>query len=536
MPPSLAEIIAKATPKDVKLFVRHLATKPTPCDAVFAAPPSNPPEPTTCENHFLTVSIELPEEEKTEGSNGELFIFAVEVLVYSTARLTTVFVSKADSTGYTYQLKLPPTGRSLLKSVSTSFLSYVVQICQRSGTRLVLSLFARAQSQYIFPGSVENPHKHVLDDRALIKWWCRAVDPILRRNESESHGQDKSLIDASNGREPISKHEEETKNTSATAYLIVPGCDRLETRNFFPPTTRSDPPDCLRWLNSYPLHQICSSPDAPPRCLIPRFPDDPKARFLADLDEEVPDIAEHQKDHAHAGQWRSIRTLEQFWELMSFRQECSSGRLVGFLWVVVNPPGLATSALSPNQDENVSGKESSQSQESTQVYNNEDTATKDSVHNVVKDNTAPSEQEHGIILLSDENYQALMDHLLQLDFADEKIGTQSTVSWVSKLSSMTGNQEDRVVITGHEETVVETPSRQDTTSTIPKSNMLGAGLIKKRKKPTPLGDEGGAFTDKNGSTTPIENSSNENKNGGGQASQPVVNTLSGGVLRKKKKT
>ncbi|OCK75591.1 hypothetical protein K432DRAFT_429313 [Lepidopterella palustris CBS 459.81] len=37
------------------------------------------------------------------------------------------------------------------------------------------------------------------------------------------------------------------------------------------------------------------------------------------------------------GQWRSVRSLEQFWETMAFRQECCSGRCVGFIWVVVTP-------------------------------------------------------------------------------------------------------------------------------------------------------------------------------------------------------
>jgi regulator of Ty1 transposition protein 109 len=34
------------------------------------------------------------------------------------------------------------------------------------------------------------------------------------------------------------------------------------------------------------------------------------------------------------GNWKSVKTLETFWEMMAFRQECSSGRMTGFIWLV----------------------------------------------------------------------------------------------------------------------------------------------------------------------------------------------------------
>src|SRR6266487_4672259 len=41
---------------------------------------------------------------------------------------------------------------------------------------------AWAQGQYLFPGSVENSRKHILNDRGLVKWWCRALN-ATRNNE-----------------------------------------------------------------------------------------------------------------------------------------------------------------------------------------------------------------------------------------------------------------------------------------------------------------------------------------------------------------
>ncbi|KAJ4163008.1 hypothetical protein NW754_014430 [Fusarium falciforme] len=44
------------------------------------------------------------------------------------------------------------------------------------------------------------------------------------------------------------------------------------------------------------------------------------------------------------GSWKSVKTLDMFWEMMAYRQECSSGRMTGFIWLVfgdeeeVQPP------------------------------------------------------------------------------------------------------------------------------------------------------------------------------------------------------
>ncbi|OAX78620.1 hypothetical protein ACJ72_07070 [Emergomyces africanus] len=92
---SLSTTIAQATPKDVELTIRHLTTRPTPCPALFSSPPGQSDQPTACENHFLTVSIKPYSPGDASGDNrDELFIFAIEILVFTTANLTTVFVAK----------------------------------------------------------------------------------------------------------------------------------------------------------------------------------------------------------------------------------------------------------------------------------------------------------------------------------------------------------------------------------------------------------------------------------------------------------
>ncbi|KAI4118584.1 MAG: hypothetical protein LQ341_007615, partial [Variospora aurantia] len=284
------------------------------------------PEKTYCESHFLSVSI-APE----NAGGQQVQILALETLIYTTSKLTTVFVAKADSTGYLYLLHLSRGTPSPLKTISSVFLSHLVATRQRKNRRLVVSLFARAQDQYLFPGSVENPTKHVLDDRGLVRWWCRVLEPVLQAGTTWTSSS--------------SSHKK--KHTSAAeAYLRVPGCDVHETRSFFPPSSTTSL--TAKWHPSRdPLRDLGRSPTFPERCLIPRFPDDPKARFVDELDKELTEpppppssdsrVRESPSKGNRPGRWRSVRSLEEFWELMAFRQECSSGRLVGFLWAVFTP-------------------------------------------------------------------------------------------------------------------------------------------------------------------------------------------------------
>jgi len=100
--------------------------------------------------------------------------------------------------------------------------------------------------------------------------------------------------------------------------------------------------------------------------LIPHFPDDPKARFLSELDEEIPDALLSQSSQSFSqnssatltspkkrgtGMWKSVKTLEQFWEMMAYRQECCSGRLVGFIWVVFTPGSLLVNGSVDTDDD-----------------------------------------------------------------------------------------------------------------------------------------------------------------------------------------
>ncbi|KAH0565868.1 hypothetical protein GP486_000725 [Trichoglossum hirsutum] len=330
--------LAAALPEGVQFSLYHTSTPPTRCPAIYAPVPGSKPEKTYCEKQFLAVAFNPDHNASAQSALGDeggsgcgLLVYAIEIFVYTTMSLTTLFVSKADSTGYLYLAKLPPGSPSPLKVISTTFLSYLVESRQRSDIKLAVSLFARAQDQYLFPGSVENSGKHVLDDTKLIKWWCGVLDPVLR--EPLTKPKNKAL----DGSE-----EKDTNAKIAKGYLVVPGFNKYETMPLLPSSVKTDPPNGKRWVNGHPLLQISSDSDAPPRCLIPRFPDDPKARYLDELDDEIAESREAQgrsisNGYRGRGQWRSVQSLDQFWEMMAFRQECSAGRIVGFIWVVFDP-------------------------------------------------------------------------------------------------------------------------------------------------------------------------------------------------------
>ncbi|KAI5290252.1 hypothetical protein KEM54_002060 [Ascosphaera aggregata] len=499
---SLATTFAKALPKGTSLYIRHLKTAPVTCPALFSSPAGCDDEPTKCEKHLLLVTVpSLSSSSRTAAKmsdestgQGELLAFAIEVLVYTTESLTVVFVSKADTTGYLQKPFAKSGQKPSVRALSTAFLSHIISLSQKPRKRLIVSLFARAQNQYIFPGSATNGDKHILDDRALVKWWCRVVDPILRTYESEeTHSESSTGSNGNSGntenslgivQQPVSsftRSKKDKSRASATAYLIVPGCDKFETRNFFPPTSKSDPQHECRWRNQYPLYQVCQNPTAPPRCVIPRFPDDPKARYIEELDSEIPRSPSRKNTNdnwSSAVGWRSVKTLDQFWELMAFRQECSSGRLTGFLWMVVNPPGVVNDAsLDQTAPENTTENDAS--------------ATTSITTTTTTSSSSSSVFEEGEFLLSCNGYAKLFQYIEDRDFGDVELSTLSTEEVIVKLTSIVSPRAKRravgmkVIGTGKNDTI-KPPKSPTRVAQMHVSDLTGAGLVRKRKATTTL--------------------------------------------------
>lgn len=336
---ALLSKLAKVLPKGHKFTINHLSTPPTRTDALYSAPPDARPDRTYRESHFLAVSVDAtaklagsssPSSPLTPGAahdsgaaGRQVLVLGLEIYIFTTAWASTFFVSKADSTGYLSLLNLPKGTPSPIREISSAFISYLVEQRRRNNVQTIVSLFARAQNQYLFPGSVENKDKHVLDDRGLVRWWCRVLNSMM---ETQNTHEDKIFRPSNKG----------GNWEDIGAYLVVPGLDAYELRAFLPRTTTSS-----NWVLGHPLERISHFAReydwVPPRCLVPKFPDDPKSRFRDELDLEASKSAQYEEK----GLWRSATTMDQFWEMMAFRQECSSGHMTGFIWVVLEPYGWA---------------------------------------------------------------------------------------------------------------------------------------------------------------------------------------------------
>jgi regulator of Ty1 transposition protein 109 len=505
-------------PKGFNCQVRYTHSPPKPCEPLFSPCPGMQPEKTRLASHFLTVSVPIPDEVKSVGNGSvkasrQVLVFAMEVLVYSSQGLVTMFVSKADSTGH-----LPPRRPSPIKAIATTFMWWLAtqqrRLTKSAGTKFVISLFARAQSQYLFPGSADHGKKHVLDDRQLIRWWARVLDPLFSPNDTSDSPQDLDL----------------------QGYMTVPGYHGIETKSFFPsrPNSSEKSPN---WLPGNPLVELAEArgiPEtAPTRCLLPRFPDDPKARFMQDLDDEVGlvedagSLATASPSKQKNGRWKSINDLEQFWETMEFRQECSSGRVVGFLWLVVRPP-LNSSQSQDNSREHAqeppspSKKKSSTTTTTTDSQDSQDSQTSQrsktstapvnkrrkplkgpikirqprlkggssnlsATSNPSDNNNNPASRDGPF--LTQEGYDSAMSIMLNLDFSSVAAAAHSTAKWVSEVSRMAGLKaaEWALDVEGSAEVATESRVGKVGEGQPAVMNDLG-GLVRKKRK---AGEDGG---------------------------------------------
>ncbi|RDL36471.1 uncharacterized protein BP5553_05823 [Venustampulla echinocandica] len=546
--PVLMQCLAPLLPKDVSFKIYHLSTPPTRTAAIYSAPPGARPDRTYCESHFLSVSIQTPVTANGPEST-EVLVYAIETLVYSTAYDTTFFVSKADSTGYLHLLELPKGTPSPLKNITAAFLQYLVEHRERPNIRSVVSLFARAQDQYLFPGSVEYSGKHVLDDRGLVRWWCRVLDPLIQESRSPPL--------------PISSQWDTVKG-----YLIIPGLDARETMSFIPKRASGE---SSPWTIGHPLRVVSRHPnDAPPRCLIPHFPDDPKARFLDELDDEVT-----KGQDSSSGQWRSVKTVEQFWDMMAFRQECSAGRLVGFIWIVLAPKSQrkpaeisiegqpaetydngskigrpndptfpitpSTSFTAPSQTKQTSPSVKSESYGSPPPSQQSATSSRSrgpSKRKKLTGTIIPREpraktqntnsfvdrsestpyyswpaQGRGQIIMDESDYKRITELLLRLDFANLDLAASSSSRWINEVAA-SGNSTDAW---GQTVTGAQSLEIQDKSSAAG-VNTLSVGLVRKKRK-------GGPEDSRNAPLVPTVD-----------VPTPSVNVLGANMIKKKKAT
>lgn len=333
---------------------------------------TNDVTPNTCSEHLFLMTY-----------NGMLF-YGLEALIYESPEHSTLFISKADTSGYLEE----SAGHLNIGAVTSALLRGVLRYYVPTHKRVRLCLFAKSQGQYLFLGSKENPAKHVLEDGQLVRWWLRVLDGL-----ADEFGQ---IIKSG---------------------LVIPGCNPRDTCRYFPESSR------MNWFVGDIFGEGDSVSD---RTLairrIPRFPDDPKTRFLESL------VSTRRAK-------RVSRT--QFWEEMPSRQEFLLCKSVG----IIGLEGI----LDAQRHQSLEGAHS----------------------------------------VGQRDYKAIVDLLLSLDFSSRhaaRHATEEVAKRIPDFAIMT--IAGRKAMHSHPEYKVTRSSEDPEVSRKREVNVLGAGLVRRKKNKT----------------------------------------------------
>lgn len=285
-----------------------------------------------------------------------VLVAAIEANLYHIPSTSSaiLYVCKVDSTGQS-------SGSSPAGPLVRMFLDYYTNPATRplDVRHLWIQLFARAQGQYLFPNSSQFEGKRPLSDAKLCAWWKRVLSQVA--------------LDTTNLPSSLTLNSSAPPSMLAVqAYYILPGYNQLEAE-YSLKVVSSD----VNWEYGHPytLQNSClpCPLDTQSRNLghyIPYFDDDPKSRFLDEIayttggevkspvrkrartatsfddarqrdgsrDKERENGKE--KDDRPLGELGKV-TPDEFWERMSFRQECVAGAVTGFFTLVVSTKAQA---------------------------------------------------------------------------------------------------------------------------------------------------------------------------------------------------
>lgn len=255
------------------------------------------PRPRT---YLQDILVLLSEERAGEG--GRKFVTGLEAHVYTVPSTDSgiLYISKVDTTG---QAGTPSPTYTLVRA----FMGYFGD----PGTGAVgvknlwVHLFARAQGQYLFPNSAEYVGKRPLSDVKLCGWWKRMFGDV----------------------------EEEIRNkgtaTMTRLYYVLPGYGEAEAVQLL--MGDGSAAKTSEWKYGHPYSQkeigLPCGGEGSLGHYIPSFEDDPKTRFLEEL--ALTGTGRKRKRGETEGELGKVGA-EEFWERMSFRQECVSGAVTGF--------------------------------------------------------------------------------------------------------------------------------------------------------------------------------------------------------------
>ncbi|KAL1950772.1 hypothetical protein VTO73DRAFT_5896 [Trametes versicolor] len=302
-----------------------------------------------------------------------VLVTALEASVYNIPATScgVLYVSKVDSSGHA---AAPSPTAALVRA----FLLYYADPATRpiAVRHLWVQLFARAQGQYLFPNSADYPGKRPLSDVKLCAWWRRIFGEVAADVEQRLRGSGKVRL-----------------------HYILPGYGELEaTHTLGRVASAEGAAGMVQWAYGHPYAQTdiplpcpgSQDGEEPPHLghFIPWFDDDPKSRFIDEIalitnsegvrsperkrpraltgsrahgeakaanekekeEEEKEKEKEKSKDEKNypTGELAQV-SADEFWERMSFRQECVAGAVTGFFAMGISTPPPAAPAERASQ-------------------------------------------------------------------------------------------------------------------------------------------------------------------------------------------
>ncbi|KAF5369266.1 hypothetical protein D9758_002560 [Tetrapyrgos nigripes] len=248
-----------------------------------------------CRTYMQDVLVLLSEQPTPDSPR--VLVTAIEACVYNipTTSCAILYISKVDSTG---QASYPSPTATLVKS----FLLYYTDPTTRPivADHFWIHLFARAQSQYLFPNSADHPGKRPLSDVKLCSWWKQVLsgtaEKLQERIDSTGTGR-KALIklfyilpgyEKLEAEYTLLKHisSTSTRSSSSLSSSSLPMAHRHQLSwTYGHPYSQTDIPlPCARNTSSSGLES-----DSHSEVMnnlgnyIPWFDDDPKSRFLDEI-------------------------------------------------------------------------------------------------------------------------------------------------------------------------------------------------------------------------------------------------------------
>ncbi|KAG8951737.1 hypothetical protein FRC04_005758 [Tulasnella sp. 424] len=386
----------KALPGSSNLVLHVLVSPNRKCTGLF--PHTTIPQkqrPKVFQQDYLILVSQSP----SNDSSAMCLVSAVEAVLYSmpSAHASLVYISKVDSTG-----QVVPGAGSPTAALVKSLLRWFTQPSTRPSPLVRIQLFARAQNQYLFPNSSVHPGKRVLTDVKLCRWWKDVLTGLVEKHQEEANAE----------------------GVAATAspalwqcFYLFPALSLMEAEYMLKNAKSNGQPDVttVAWMYSHPYasshsrsfgitsttstNENSSPPESPLDIFdhIPTYSDDPKARFLHELaatDKAEANAPARKKlkarhsdptDQEDEGEGSPKPTpssssnnkkapsisQDEFWERMTFRQECSSGAVTGFFTVDLLTPVPSTngdhSVRSPSNEEDDSAEAPAQTTSEAEV-------------------------------------------------------------------------------------------------------------------------------------------------------------------------